>query len=173
MQVIVLCSFSAKTKTKNLIHKEDGMTTAHSGDTFSTIRRFQDVIIGCAHCHILWLNPAHIRMTTDDFWLLSKTLIDCNHHRYSAGQLMSHDIHFTSGICSACLRINRGDFFRQRQRKEGHFDCFGSATNGYCDQFSCKYRTACISHGAVDDPTSHLYYRHVFDTYQHNLIMHA
>lgn len=34
---------------------------------------------------------------------------------------------------------------RMAQRKEGHFDCFAKANQGYCDQGDCLYRSDCLS----------------------------
>lgn len=36
------------------------------------------------------------------------------------------------------------DDVRARQIKEGNFDCFGRAKNGYCDQLMCLYRQECL-----------------------------
>ena len=33
---------------------------------------------------------------------------------------------------------------KEIQRKEGNFDCFGSA-GGYCDQEDCVFRAACLA----------------------------
>ncbi len=33
---------------------------------------------------------------------------------------------------------------RAQQRSEGHFDCFGKAHSGFCDQSDCMYQTECI-----------------------------
>lgn len=33
---------------------------------------------------------------------------------------------------------------RQQQRMEGHFDCFGKAESGFCDQEQCAYYPECI-----------------------------
>ncbi|MDQ7835092.1 MAG: hypothetical protein RDU24_06890 [Humidesulfovibrio sp.] len=34
---------------------------------------------------------------------------------------------------------------RLAQRQEGHFDCFATARDGYCDQGGCAYRSDCLS----------------------------
>lgn len=34
---------------------------------------------------------------------------------------------------------------RLAQRQEGHFDCFATATGGYCDQGGCLYHSDCLS----------------------------
>lgn len=36
------------------------------------------------------------------------------------------------------------DLIRSIQRKEGNFDCFGTAADGYCDQYSCLWRNDCL-----------------------------
>lgn len=38
------------------------------------------------------------------------------------------------------------ELIREIQRKEGNFDCFGT-TQGYCDQESCSFRSACLDEG--------------------------
>jgi len=38
---------------------------------------------------------------------------------------------------------NKADLIKQIQRKQGNFDCFGSAVD-YCDQFDCLFRTSCL-----------------------------
>ncbi len=37
----------------------------------------------------------------------------------------------------------KADLIREIQRREGNFDCFGTA-NGYCDQEQCLFRAACL-----------------------------
>jgi hypothetical protein len=37
----------------------------------------------------------------------------------------------------------KASLIREIQRKEGNFDCFGTA-NGYCDQPLCCFRSLCI-----------------------------
>lgn len=36
------------------------------------------------------------------------------------------------------------DMIKSIQRKEGNFDCFGTAVNNFCDQHSCLWRTDCL-----------------------------
>ena len=36
------------------------------------------------------------------------------------------------------------DVIKSIQRREGNFDCFGTAVNGYCDQYSCLWITDCL-----------------------------
>ena len=36
------------------------------------------------------------------------------------------------------------ELIKEIQRKEGNFDCFGSA-EGYCDQVACLFRSSCLN----------------------------
>ncbi len=38
---------------------------------------------------------------------------------------------------------SKNDLVRSIQKKEGNFDCFGTAVN-YCDQSSCCWREDCL-----------------------------
>jgi hypothetical protein len=38
----------------------------------------------------------------------------------------------------------KADLIREIQRKEGNFDCFGTA-DGYCDQEECIFRSTCLT----------------------------
>lgn len=38
------------------------------------------------------------------------------------------------------------NLIREIQRREGNFDCFGTATD-YCDQFICCFRSLCLENG--------------------------
>lgn len=38
---------------------------------------------------------------------------------------------------------SKAELIREIQRKEGNFDCFGSAKD-YCDQVSCTFRSDCL-----------------------------
>lgn len=40
-------------------------------------------------------------------------------------------------------KYSKKDLIKTIQRKEGNFDCFGTATN-YCDQSACCWRDACL-----------------------------
>jgi len=40
-------------------------------------------------------------------------------------------------------RLSKRELIKTIQRKEGNFDCFGSARN-FCDQLSCIWRADCI-----------------------------
>jgi hypothetical protein len=37
----------------------------------------------------------------------------------------------------------KADLIREIQRKEGNFDCFGTASD-YCDQSKCLFRASCL-----------------------------
>jgi len=41
--------------------------------------------------------------------------------------------------------LARVESVRMAQRAEGHFDCFGRAGQGYCDQGDCAYHAECLS----------------------------
>lgn len=45
------------------------------------------------------------------------------------------------GMDATMARVEQ---IRQAQREAGHFDCFGRANNGYCDQGECLYRDECL-----------------------------
>ncbi len=40
-------------------------------------------------------------------------------------------------------RLSKKELIKTIQRKEGNFDCFGSARN-FCDQLTCVWRADCI-----------------------------
>jgi hypothetical protein len=50
----------------------------------------------------------------------------------------------SSGACKNCLARQ----IKTIQRRQGNFDCFGSATDS-CDQFNCKYRWHCFEKTAA------------------------
>ncbi|MDP3426878.1 MAG: hypothetical protein Q8S17_05815 [Humidesulfovibrio sp.] len=41
--------------------------------------------------------------------------------------------------------LARVEAVRLSQRESGHFDCFGRASEGYCDQGDCAYHAECLS----------------------------
>ncbi len=43
------------------------------------------------------------------------------------------------------MLLARVEAVRLAQRQEGHFDCFGRAVNGYCDQGDCAFHAECLS----------------------------
>lgn len=40
--------------------------------------------------------------------------------------------------------LKKPELIQAIQRAEGNFDCFGSATSGYCDQTGCLWRDDCV-----------------------------
>jgi len=40
--------------------------------------------------------------------------------------------------------LARIEIVRTAQRREGNFDCFAKAINGYCDQVRCAYHADCL-----------------------------
>jgi len=49
----------------------------------------------------------------------------------------------SSGLCMDCLIEALKPLYRNQQRRQGYFDCFGTA-RGYCDQMNCRYRRICV-----------------------------
>lgn len=45
-------------------------------------------------------------------------------------------------------RSTKADLVRRIQRREGNFDCFGSAGLGICDQPHCLWRSDCFKQAA-------------------------
>jgi hypothetical protein len=43
------------------------------------------------------------------------------------------------------VKMKKAEIIKTIQRAEGNFDCFGTATDGYCDQQDCMWRTDCLS----------------------------
>lgn len=43
------------------------------------------------------------------------------------------------------VMLARVESVRLAQRAEGHFDCFGRAAQGYCDQGDCAFHAECLS----------------------------
>jgi hypothetical protein len=41
-------------------------------------------------------------------------------------------------------KLSKKDLIKSIQRKEGNFDCFGTAKS-YCDQLSCAWRVDCLT----------------------------
>jgi len=41
-------------------------------------------------------------------------------------------------------KLAKPALIRAIQRQEGNFDCFGSATGGFCDQGTCLWREDCV-----------------------------
>jgi hypothetical protein len=42
-------------------------------------------------------------------------------------------------------KLTKSDLIRAIQLHEGNFDCFGSAIDGYCDQYGCFWREDCLT----------------------------
>lgn len=40
--------------------------------------------------------------------------------------------------------MRKGELIRTIQLREGNFDCFGTATDGICDQTRCLWRSDCF-----------------------------
>lgn len=38
----------------------------------------------------------------------------------------------------------KAELIRSIQKAEGNFDCFGSASDGFCDQLDCSWREDCL-----------------------------
>lgn len=51
----------------------------------------------------------------------------------------------TARMSSREAMLARVESVRLEQRSEGHFDCFGRAGEGYCDQGACAYHAECLS----------------------------
>ena len=41
-------------------------------------------------------------------------------------------------------KLKKAELIKQIQLAEGHFDCFATPTEGYCDQEKCLWRSDCI-----------------------------
>jgi hypothetical protein len=41
--------------------------------------------------------------------------------------------------------MKKENIIRSIQRAEGNFDCFGTASSGYCDQTNCLWRNDCLA----------------------------
>lgn len=44
--------------------------------------------------------------------------------------------------------LKKEQLIRAIQKTEGYFDCYGTATSGYCDQSECRWREDCLSFSA-------------------------
>lgn len=42
-------------------------------------------------------------------------------------------------------QLSKTDLIKKIQLAEGNFDCYGSASNGDCDQLDCTWRNDCLS----------------------------
>ena len=50
---------------------------------------------------------------------------------------------YSSSLCDKCFVEVASAVIKRKQRREGNFDCFGTA-GSYCDQDGCKYRRWCL-----------------------------
>ena len=41
-------------------------------------------------------------------------------------------------------KLKKGDLIKEIQKAEGNFDCFGSASEGFCDQQGCLWHADCM-----------------------------
>ncbi len=69
-------------------------------------------------------------------------------YSYSNGEITIEEftqigLYFSSGLCKMCAREVLKETIRKKQRREGYFDCFGTA-KGYCSQTNCKYYDICV-----------------------------
>lgn len=42
-------------------------------------------------------------------------------------------------------KMRKAEIIKNIQKLEGNFDCFGTATTGYCDQNGCLWITECLN----------------------------
>lgn len=42
-------------------------------------------------------------------------------------------------------QLSKTELIKKIQLAEGNFDCYGSASNGECDQVDCVWRSDCLS----------------------------
>lgn len=49
-------------------------------------------------------------------------------------------------------KLGKTELIRSIQSAEGNFDCFGSANDGYCDQYACSWREDCLPAPVVTKP---------------------
>lgn len=45
--------------------------------------------------------------------------------------------------------LSKGDLIHEIQRREGNFDCFGTACSGECNQMECLWREDCFDAAAA------------------------
>lgn len=46
-------------------------------------------------------------------------------------------------------RLKKADLIHFIQREEGNFDCFATATDGFCDQQQCAWRQDCLKQSST------------------------
>ena len=49
------------------------------------------------------------------------------------------------GLGIKTSRMSKVNLVRSIQQTEGNYRCFATATDGYCDQASCKWRDDCFA----------------------------
>lgn len=131
-------------------------------ELFSIVHPHQHLLKVCINCKLLWINTEQtVCFSEEDFWIFCKAMYTLNQKRLTADEFARHDIRFTSILCTPCFHVSRGEKYREKQRIEGNFPCFGSAVNGYCDQSSCTYRSRCITWQSRSDPSRQDYYEHI------------
>lgn len=62
---------------------------------------------------------------------------------FACGRLIKDgpaETYFSSGLCKKCLTTA----MKELQKRQGNFDCFGTAIHGHCDQLHCRYRNVCL-----------------------------
>ena len=52
------------------------------------------------------------------------------------------DIAKTRGVKTS--KLSKEELIKNIQLAEGNFDCFATATAGYCDQLACSWRDDCL-----------------------------
>lgn len=52
--------------------------------------------------------------------------------------------YFSHGLCPHCAKEQLTPLYRRRQRKEGNFECFGTAS-GFCDRDDCCFKEMCLN----------------------------
>lgn len=53
---------------------------------------------------------------------------------------------YTHGLCEYCANLALVNLYKGIQRKEGNFECCGTAACGFCDQGGCRFRVVCLKH---------------------------
>ena len=75
--------------------------------------------------------------------MLRVKCIKCGREWKKSSELTWGPEDISSSLCSACFVEVVAPTIHKRQRKEGNFDCFGTAGT-YCDQAECKYLSWCV-----------------------------
>jgi len=100
-------------------------------------------------CRITWISTYQIQPNNgsgpDDLLELENCVKEMNNLLLCPEELADLGIFISHGLCKLCLRTSLLPTAKKNQRKEGNFDCFASAENGFCDQTRCKYQTICVT----------------------------